>query len=108
MNATELHRTVQLLSTADKKLQQAILKAGHDDLIKFIGEIALNLLQEVIPLTPYFKSKLTDYAWFIRLLGSKRIKARKRRQLCVRHSHLVGLLLRATSPDWRKRLGGNT
>ena len=59
----------------------------------------LNLLEEVLPLSKHFKSKLLPHAEFIRSLGSKRIKAENRRRLCVSNSELVVLMLKAVQAE---------
>lgn len=104
MKSKELLCIVQLLVSGDEKLSKTLLKGCSDDVITFIGETALNLLNQVIPLSTHFKSKLQDHAWFIRSIGSKRVKVNARRKLCVKHSEIVGLLMRATSGDLEQRL----
>jgi len=106
MKSKELFCIIHLLTFADDKIRKALLKSCDDDMIKLIGETALNLLHEVIPLTPHFKSKLLDHAHVIRSIGSKRVKGSGRRQLCIRHSKIVALLLRAASGELEDRFGG--
>ena len=104
MRSKELLCVLQVLSAADVKMQKAILNACNDEVITFIGEIVLNLLNETIPLSPHFKSKLRDHASFIRSIGSKRVKVQGRRRLCVKHSDIVGSLLRAVSSELEELL----
>jgi len=106
MKVKELFCIIHLLTFADDKMRKALLRSCNDDMIKLIGETALNLLHEVIPLSPHFKSKLLDHAQVIRAIGSKRVKGPRRRQLCIRHSNIVGLLLKAASSELEDRFGG--
>jgi len=86
-------------------MRKAILRSCSDQMIKLIGETALNVLHEVISLSPHFKNKLQTHAHVIRSIGSKRVKWSGRRQLCIRHSEIVGLLLRAASDELQARFG---
>lgn len=96
-------QVVEFLLSADSTLQKSLLKAVHDDFITFLGEMALNILEGVIPLSKHFKRKLQPHAAFIRNLGSKRLKATSRRRLCVTKSELIVSILKAVHSDLTER-----
>lgn len=89
---------IELVLHAEKDVQKSILRAADADFIQFLGEIALNMLDEVIPLSPYFRRKLKQQASIIRSLGSRRVKQNTRRRLCVKHSDLIATMLKAAMP----------
>jgi hypothetical protein len=78
---------------------KGIFKYCEIELINFIGEVSINLLQENISVSEYYKNRLGRDSSIIRSLGSRKVKHRYRRQLCVKHHEIVCLMLRACYED---------
>lgn len=87
------------LLSADIKVQKGILESAEDNFIQLLGEIALNILSETIELSNYFKTKLQKIAWFIRLIGSEKVKPKARRKLCIKYINFLILMLKAVKPQ---------
>lgn len=85
----------KLIIESDPAVCKSVLKSVNSGFIHFLGEIGLNILLENITLTGHYLSKLQSHSQFIRDLGSKRIKLRRRRKLCLEHHKIVQLLLKA-------------
>lgn len=94
---------IDLFLHAEQGVQKSILRAADPDFIQYVGEVALNILEGVVPLSPYFKRKLKPHAQVIRSLGSSRVKQVTRRKLCVKHTALVARMLTAALPYLRER-----
>ena len=105
MKGKDILRLIEFLITADSSMQSSILKTVSEEFIQFIGETALNILEEVLPLSKHFKNKLLPHAEFIRSLGSKKIKAENRRRLCIRDSEVVVLIFKAVQSELIERFG---
>jgi len=104
MKGKDILRKVEFLIGAENEVQRIILKTAGDEFIIFLGEIALNILEEVIPLSKYFKKKLRSHAQFIRDLGAKKkVKIEHRRRLCVRNSSTIVLMLKAAHSELKDR-----
>ena len=96
-------KIIDLFLQVDLKLQQSILKGASDNFIDFLGEIALNVLKGVLPLSSYYKKKLNDHAPFIRDIASAGVKRDKRRKLCVKYTSILTLLLKAVYINLKKK-----
>lgn len=96
MKGKDILQLAEFLMWAEPAIQVSVLKSANDEFIQFIGETALNILEEVIPLSKHFKSKLQPHAEVIRSLGT-------RRRLCVKQSELVALMLRAAHSELLER-----
>lgn len=90
-------KLVKLILQADSDVQKSILRTVKDGFIEFLGEIALNILGGVLPLSFHFKNKLQPHAWFIREIGSKRVKHKTRRKLCIKNLQILNLMLKAVT-----------
>ena len=95
MNTKKIISQLNFFIQANSSVQKSILRAADDSFIQFLGEIALNILEETIELSKYFKTKLRDDAWFIRKLGSAKVKASARRKLCLKHLNLLLVMINA-------------
>jgi hypothetical protein len=86
---------VDIVIYSSTKQRIAVLKSCDKEFIQFIGQVALNILQSVVPLSKHYKTKLKRQADVIRALGSKRITHVKRRKLCLSNDNLVVEILKA-------------
>jgi hypothetical protein len=90
---------INIILESPDSFKKAIFKFCEKELIKFIGQVALNLLKENIVLSDYYKSRLAANSGIIRSIGSRRVKERFRRKLCVQNHDVVTLLLKACYDD---------
>lgn len=86
----------EFLIEADPEVCKSVLKTANSNFIKFVGEVAVNILLENIKVTDHFLNKLRHYSKVIRDLGSKRIKHKRRQKLCVENHRVVQLMLKAS------------
>ena len=87
---------VKVITTSDDKAVKAIIKTSPEQFIKFIGDISINILYEIIPLTVYYLDKLDKHSNIVRKIGSRRLRSRKIRILCTKYSQIVTVLLKAS------------
>ena len=80
---------------ASKQQVKALISTSTDEQLNIISELALNLLQERVKLSKYYKSKLIQEASFIRELANKQIGSKKRRSITLDHINTTSLILRA-------------
>ena len=78
-----------------KQQAEALISTSTKEQINIISELALNLLQERIKMTDYYKYKLMEDAPFIRELASRNVRSEKRRSEALNHLNTTSLLLRA-------------
>ena len=92
----KFEKLVNVVIDSNSISRKAIIRASSEAFIKFIGDIALNILNEVIHLSVHFLNKLDEHFSAIRKIGAQRVKARTRRKLCVKNYNAVALLLKAS------------
>ena len=97
-----------LVESDDVILNKAILKSVHDNFIELLGDIALNILEEVIELSPYYLGRLRPHEDTLSLLSSSRVKGRRRRMICYKECDVITLMLRAVQDDLVEKFGGST
>ena len=85
----------EFLIEAEPNVCKSVLKAATSNFIKFVGEVAINILLENIKVTDHFLNKLRPHSKVIRDLGSKRIGQKRRQKLCVENPRVVQLMLKA-------------
>jgi len=86
---------VNIILDSNTHTRKDIIRAASEDFIKFIGDISLNVLKEVIQPSGHYLNKLDVHFEVIRKIGSKRVKSKARKRLCVKHSDVVFLLLKS-------------
>ncbi len=85
---------LRVLSKSNRKQRKAILEHCHNELIKCICEISLNLLRGVIPISKSQKDKLKRYKSILRdLIDKKKSIKHKRKQLSQSGGNLLTLLI---------------
>lgn len=86
---------VNIILDSNIQIRRANVRAASEEFIKFIGDVALNVLKEVIQLSGYYLNKLDEHFEVIRKIGSKKVKSKARKRLCIKHTNVVFLLLKA-------------
>lgn len=86
-------------SDSTRETRRAVLLTCRAELIKIIGETALNVLNGNLPLTHHYKTKVQKYAAVIRQLGSREVKAPARRALCHKNPNAVSAMLKPVLQD---------
>ncbi|NJL55649.1 hypothetical protein HC928_10945 [bacterium] len=71
------------------------MSGASKEIIKFIGEVALNILEGHLPLSRHYKKTLSKHADVIRSVASVSIKPHQRKKLCVTSPDIIGLMLKA-------------
>ena len=88
---------LQLLGTSKSKAQTiGLLRTMTKQQLYALSEIAYNLLEGVIPVTPAYKKKLARHKKFIRLLASKQIGFQKKKTESEKNRLRVQTLVKAT------------
>lgn len=72
----------------------ALLATSTAEQLNIISEFALNLLQDRINLSRYYRSKLRKDAEVIRLLADKEVGSKKRRNTAENNLNIISLLLK--------------
>ena len=72
---------------------KALISTSTEEQLNILSELALNVLQETIPLSRYYKNLLISDANVIRKLGDRRVQAKKRRSLAEHHLKTISTLL---------------
>jgi len=73
--------TLKLLSRANQKMAQNILKSAGDNLIKCICNCTLNVLKGNVRVSPKKKSKLKQHKKTLRDLAKKKVSLKRKRQI---------------------------
>lgn len=89
---------LRLLLEAHKAQQKALLRTINVEQLKTIGEIALNILGGVVPLTPSQKKALTRYRNIVRLLADKKTSQRKKKISLEKNIKALKILLKVVEP----------
>jgi hypothetical protein len=90
---------VNIVLDSSDNFKKGIFKYCENEFIKFIGEVAINLLKENITVSEYYKFRLASDSSVIRSLGSRKVKQKYRRKLCIRNYNIVSRLLKACYDD---------
>ena len=81
--------TLKLLSRANQKMAQNILKSAGDDLIKCICDCTLSVLKGNVRVSPKQKSKLKRHKKALRDLAKKKITLKRKRQIIQKGGFLI-------------------
>ena len=71
---------LRVLAKSNPKLRRAILQCCHNDLIKAICEVTLNVLKGVVPVNEKQKRKLRRHKTVLRALADKKISIKRKRE----------------------------
>ena len=91
-NINKVKKTLILLANSKPSVVKKILKNANSHLIKAISEIALNMLNGVVHLTPSQKSKLKRFKRPMRDLTSPQTKLVAKRKLIQKGGFISTLL----------------
>ena len=91
-NINKVKKTLVLLANSKPSVVKKILKNANSHLIKAISEIALNMLNGVVHLTPSQKSKLKRFKRPMRDLTSPQTKLVAKRKIIQRGGFISTLL----------------
>ena len=89
---SKVKKTLILLAKSKPKVVKQILKNANSNVIKAISEIALNMLNGVVRLTPAQKSKLKRFKKPMRDLNAPQTKLLAKRKI-IQRGGFVGTLL---------------
>lgn len=87
-----------LLRDTHKAQQRVLLRTISSEQLKAIGEIALNILEGVIPLRPSQKGVLSRYKNAIRLIGQKSVSDKRKKATLLKNSKVLGILINTVTP----------
>jgi len=71
---------LRVLAKSNPKLRRGILKCCHNELIKAICEVTLNVLKGLVPINTQQKKKLRQYKKVLRALVNKKVSIKKKRE----------------------------
>jgi len=71
---------LRVLAKANPKLRRAILECCHNELIKAICEVTLNVLSGVVPLNAQQKGKLKRHKKILRALADRKVSTKKKKE----------------------------
>ena len=77
---------------------QAALSTLSEEQLKALGEIALNVLYGVIPITRHHKNQLSSYSNKLDIIGNSSVSAKKRKSLITKNPAAILSLLTAARP----------
>jgi hypothetical protein len=86
---------VDVVIHSSSRQRIGLLKSCDKEFIQFIGQVALNILEQVVPLSSHYKAKLRRHADVIRAIGSARITHTRRQKLCASNDKLVVDILKS-------------
>jgi len=89
---------LELLKTAKPKLRKAILLNCGPDLLKSVGECALNVLRGNVRLTSCSRRKVRKHRGQLREIADKRVSIAKKRKIIVQRGGFLLPLLSAVLP----------
>lgn len=89
---------LKLLLSTHRSQKKALLNTISSEQLKAIGEIALNILHGVIPLTAYQKKVLSRYKDAIRLIGHKSKSQKRKKTALVKNIKGLEALLKSVEP----------
>lgn len=84
-------------SKSSKETRKAIILAEGDWLIKFLSEVAMNILSGSLTVSKHYKKLLSHHAALIRKLGRQSGPSSvERRQMCASNADVISLMITAT------------
>jgi hypothetical protein len=89
---------LRLLTYTHRAQQIALVKSISSEQLKTICEIALNILEGIIPLKPSQKSVLSRYKNFIRLIGQKKGSQSSKKASLLKNIKALAVLLKSALP----------
>lgn len=89
---------LRLLPNTRRSQRKALVKTVTLEQLRAIGEIALNILHGVIPLSSSQKKGLSRYRSVIRLIGQKNVSRRRKKVALLKNTKALELLLKAVEP----------
>jgi len=92
------YSTLELLKTAKPKLRKAILLNCGPDLIKSLGECALNVLRGNVKVGSCSRRKLRKHRGLLRKIADKSVSSAKKRKIIVQRGGFLLPLLSAVLP----------
>ena len=92
-----------LYSKSPKQLKNT-LSTLTEEQVNAIGEIAVNVLYGIIPITNYQKNLLKKYLAKLENIGDSDISNKKRKLMIIRHPGAVQSLLTAARPVFKNLL----
>lgn len=96
MRAIESQVRVLADSSRDtRNVRKAMLLNADAKFINLLGEIALNTLKGILPISRHYKKKLVNHSDIIRKIGSNLTKPNQRKKLITTNPDTVALMLKA-------------
>src|SRR5215510_16539732 len=92
------YRALELLKKVKPKLRRAILLNCDPDLLKSVGECALNVLRGNVKLTKCSKRKLRKHRGVLRKIADKSVSIVNKRKIIVQRGGFLLPLLSAVLP----------
>ena|SRR5215469_12920445 len=92
------YSALELLKKAKPKLRKAILLNCGSDLLKCVGECALNVLRGTVKLTKCSKRKLRKHRGLLRKIADRGVSINKKRKIIVQRGGFLLPLLSAVLP----------
>ena len=89
---------LQLLLSTHRSQQRALLNTISPEQLNTLGEIALNILHGVIPLTKIQKKALTRYRNAVRVIGHKNRSQRSKKAVLLKNIKALVVLLKSAEP----------
>lgn len=85
---------LHFMLVANSFQQKLIVKSLTTEQFDVISEIALNIYTGTYPLPKKYLNQLKPYQSYIRLLGSREVGSKQKRDVLLKHLPLVSLLLK--------------
>ena len=93
-----------LMSTTSKLQRRQLVDTITNDQLRALIQIVVNLLQNIIPLTPSKKTHLKKHRKVIRQIGESSISLKKKKELLCKQSSAIALLLKSVEPALRSNM----
>ena len=87
-----------ITSGLSHKQLKAVLQTLTNDQVKALGEVALNTLYSILPLSTSQKAALKKYSSKIDFISDKRNSVSKRKEVIATNPKLIEQLLKAVKP----------
>lgn len=89
---------LQLLLNTHRSQQKALLNSISVDQFSSISEIALNILEGVVPISSTQKKALSRHKKFIRLIGQEKGSYSRKKSLLLKNVTALTVLLKTITP----------
>ena len=93
---------LKFMVDANKKQTKLIVKTLTTDQLDVIGDVALNIYTAAFPVKPSYLKRLKPYKAAIRLLGSREISGKKKRNILSKRLKLLSILFKPVVDELRK------